>query len=241
MGIEQYCTPPRKVDRVINPKELELQETICKQAEEIARLRKEVENLSKGNDHIVKFVKVEEYERKFLVNPIYHDEIKSSSSSHTSRVQGYLDISRNPFFSEVRVAKRSDRNYGVVTIKTIRIDDHRTEFHFHIPSKDALDLLAMCQYRVAKNRYFVVVDGIQWEVDFFTNENAGLVIAELEFADEESMDNFTKTYKLPHWVEKEVTNDPRFYNYSLAMYPWITWKDDRMKGGVAKWLEKLFH
>ena len=49
-----------------------------------------------------------------------------------------------------------------------------------------------------------------WEVDEFHGANDGLVIAEVELADEH------QHIELPDWAGREVTGDPRYYNASLV-------------------------
>lgn len=215
-------------------------------SEEVKRLQMKAERLEEDDKTPPSnpFARTEEYERKFLVDPLFYTTIKSDAHSHTSRIQAYFELEDNHFVSEIRVAKRSDREYGTLTIKTARIGSHRTEFHFKVPAKEAIELMGLSPYRVAKNRYFVSVDGVEWEVDFFTNENAGLVIAEVEFADAESMVSFTNSHKLPHWVGKEVTDDPRYYNCNLAKRPWVVWPGvggEKKEGVVSRWLRSRFH
>lgn len=44
----------------------------------------------------------------------------------------------------------------------------------------------------------------KWEVDFFLEENEGLIIAEIELPSLES------PLVLPEWVGEEVSQDPRY-------------------------------
>lgn len=217
-------------------------ETIKRQVVEIERLRLEVELLKGQNASTAVLGKAEEYERKFLINPAYYDTIKSEAYAHYSKVQTYFELASNPFVSEIRVSKRSDRDYGLLTIKSVLIGNHRTEYSVRIPTKESLELMALSPYRTAKNCHVIKVDGVEWKVDFFTNENAGLVVAEVEFADSGSMAAFTESHKLPHWVGKEVTDDPKYYNCNLARTPWIAWSedDDKQKGVLAGWIRSKF-
>jgi CYTH domain-containing protein len=48
------------------------------------------------------------------------------------------------------------------------------------------------------------------ELDVFKGAHKGLIIAELELEDENTEIN------LPDWIEKEVSDDPRYYNSNLA-------------------------
>jgi adenylate cyclase len=94
----------------------------------------------------------------------------------------------------------------------------RLEFEYEIPVADALQLLALCQGAVIdKTRYEVCCDGRTWEVDEFHGANEGLVVAELELADE--LESFVR----PAWLGEEVSGDPRYYNARLAQRPYREW------------------
>jgi CYTH domain-containing protein len=54
--------------------------------------------------------------------------------------------------------------------------------------------------------------GITIEVDVYSGALTGLVVAEVEFGDDDRADAFDP----PSWFGPEVTDDPRFKNQSLA-------------------------
>jgi adenylate cyclase len=56
-----------------------------------------------------------------------------------------------------------------------------------------------------------------YEVDVFSGENEGLIMAEIELLRED--ENFEK----PNWLGQEVTNDERYYNAYLSKNPFKTW------------------
>jgi adenylate cyclase len=56
-----------------------------------------------------------------------------------------------------------------------------------------------------------------YEVDVFSGENEGLIMAEIELLREDEI------FEKPHWLGKEVTNDERFYNAYLSKNPFKTW------------------
>ena len=70
-----------------------------------------------------------------------------------------------------------------------------------------------------KVRHYVERDGVVWEVDEFLNDNAGLIVAEVELA---SVD---QDFVRPVWLGREVTEDRRYYNHHLALHPYRTWRD----------------
>jgi CYTH domain-containing protein len=67
--------------------------------------------------------------------------------------------------------------------------------------------------RVRKRRYFIQEGELTWEIDEFLDRD-GLWLAELE------LDSAEQTVLIPVWlrdaVEREVTDDPRYTNHSLA-------------------------
>lgn len=70
---------------------------------------------------------------------------------------------------------------------------------------------------VEKNRYAVQYRGLVWEVDEFLGDNKGLIVAEVELESED------QAIEIPDWVGTEVTEDPRFFNSSLASTPYKLW------------------
>jgi adenylate cyclase len=56
-----------------------------------------------------------------------------------------------------------------------------------------------------------------WEIDVFEGANSGLVLAEVELADE------SQQVILPGWVLEEVSYDKRYYNSYLSAYPYKNW------------------
>lgn len=150
-----------------------------------------------------------ETERKFLV--IGDDWKEKAPSEYFS--QGYL--SQDPERS-VRVRIAGDQAF--LTIKGMSQGISRQEFEYPIPTDDARELLSLCLPSIiTKTRYFVEINGRQWEVDEFHDDNQGLVIAEIE------LDNESDVVDLPEWVGKEVSDDRRYYNVSLAKSPYSKW------------------
>ncbi|MDF1581469.1 MAG: CYTH domain-containing protein [Desulfuromonadales bacterium] len=151
-----------------------------------------------------------EIERKFLV---FSTEWKTGLSGIGYR-QGYLtsDPERT-----VRVRLAGEKGY--LTIKGASTGASRLEFEYPIPANDAMQMLEqLCRKPlIEKIRYRVPHAGMVWDVDEFLGDNAGLVLAEIE------IEYANQAVELPAWVGKEVTDDSRFYNASLAEYPLTTW------------------
>jgi adenylate cyclase len=109
----------------------------------------------------------------------------------------------------------------VLTIKGTTTGITRPEFEYTIPHTDALELLDMCvKPLIHKTRYHVDVNGSLWEVDVFGGANAGLIIAEIELATEDTH------FNRPDWLLGEVTGDVRYGNSSLVQAPYSSWGSD---------------
>ena len=152
-----------------------------------------------------------ENERKFLVEGQF---TRPPESEGTLIVQGYLCSTGA---AEVRVRMKGADAY--LTIKSSRQGITRAEFEYPIPRPDAEEILRdLCALpTIHKRRYVLTEDGVNWEIDIFSGANEGLVLAEVELSDVHA------DLKKPHWLGREVTNDQRFRNASLAKNPYSKW------------------
>lgn len=152
-----------------------------------------------------------EIERKFLVAK--EDLARVLPERSVRMRQGYL--SRAPGRT-VRVRIEDDRAF--LTIKGHASGLARPEFEYEIPLTDANSLLEMADGPlVEKIRHYVPFGGLLWEVDEFSGDNAGLVVAEIELSEE------NQEFERPTFVRAEVTDDPRYLNSRLAVEPYSTW------------------
>lgn len=151
-----------------------------------------------------------EIERKFLVR----GSPWTGGSPGVRYRQGYLS-----FQPDRSVRVRSDGARGTLTIKGRTTGAARDEFEYEIPLADAEILLdQMCaRPLIEKTRYRIPYGGWTWEIDVFEGDNQGLVVAEVELPREDA------EVLLPPWAAGEVTQDPRYYNSSLAQRPYRTW------------------
>lgn len=155
-------------------------------------------------------VMAREIERKFLVRS---DAWKSEVTSERSLCQGYLAIDGG---NNVRI--RTDGESAWLTIKGRGEGITRPEFEYEIPAADAAPLLGLCQNRVVeKKRHLVPAGNLVWEIDEFSGENSGLVVAEIELPDQST------SVPRPAWLGEDVTADPRYLNSSLAVHPYARW------------------
>jgi len=150
-----------------------------------------------------------EIERKFLVQGT------AWRQGDPVRIrQGYLNRDKE---RTVRVRIAGSRAY--LTIKGLPQGAARPEFEYEIPLHDGETLLTLCDGPpLEKNRYTLQHAGATWEIDEFLGGNAGLVIAEIELADER------QEFQRPSWLSAEVTGDPRYFNSSLIAAPFRTWR-----------------
>lgn len=152
-----------------------------------------------------------EIERKFLVQG---EEWRTLGTGTLYR-QGYLS-SEPGRTVRVRIAGET----GYLTIKGMTQGISRAEYEYVIPLTDAAELLdTLCDRPlIEKIRHRIAWDDLIWEVDEFMGENQGLIVAEVEISDPD------RTLRLPEWIGKEVSDDPRYFNASLAKYPYRQWQ-----------------
>jgi adenylate cyclase len=153
-----------------------------------------------------------EIERKFLVNST--DFIKEFFSNYEIS-QGYL--STNP---ERTVRVRIKGNEGYLTIKGPGNDTGMSRFEWEkeIDVDEAKQLLLLCEKEVISKIRYNILNGKQtFEVDVFSGENHGLIIAEIELESENEI------FEKPAWLGEEVTNDERYYNAYLSQKPFLSW------------------
>lgn len=154
-----------------------------------------------------------EIERKFLVI----GDAWREGAVPSRIVQGFL--SRDPD-RIVRVRIRDDEAF--LTVKGRSAGIARVEVETAIPVAEARQLLPLClPPLIEKIRHEVKWQGHLWEVDEFSGENAGLIVAEVELS---SVD---ESFELPPWTGLEVTEDFRYSNSALSERPYREWAGDR--------------
>lgn len=152
-----------------------------------------------------------EIERKFRVGGVGWE---TGVTSRRRLVQFYLTRDAR---SSVRVRIEEDAR-AWLTIKTASSAIARDEFEYPIPLGDATEMMALAEGAVIdKVRHIVPHGGLDWEIDVFTGDNAGLVIAEVELVSPE------QHFERPRWLGPEVTHERRYYNASLVHLPFKAW------------------
>jgi hypothetical protein len=153
-----------------------------------------------------------EIERKFLV---LSDDFIKVTFSKKRIVQGYLSTVPE---RTVRVRIKADKGYITIKGKSTNGGTTRLEWEREISLADAEAILSICQSgTIAKVRHEVKVGNHIYEVDVFSGENEGLIMAEIELLREDEI------FEKPNWLGQEVTNDERYYNAYLSKNPFKTW------------------
>jgi CYTH domain-containing protein len=152
-----------------------------------------------------------ETERKFLVVADAWDHLTKPVGIRVR--QGYIaDTDKG----NVRV--RIMGNEAYITVKGKAEGFTRPEFEYPIPLHDAEEILDRLKpNEIIKTRYHVAFKGKTWDVDVFGGGNTGLVLAEIELADE------SEEFEKPLFVGEEVTFDRRYSNTALARVPYSSW------------------
>lgn len=154
-----------------------------------------------------------EIERKFLV---VSDDFKSMAIRKYEICQGYLNS--HPART-VRIRIKGESGFLTVKGKSNKTGTTRFEWETEISLLEARPLLSLCEKgTITKTRYEVEVGRHIYEVDVFSGDNEGLIIAELELRKE------NETFERPSWLGVEVTNDKRYYNAYLNKSPFKYWK-----------------
>ena len=155
-----------------------------------------------------------EIERKFLTkNHSYKNE---KILNEIDIEQGYITLDKEKVI-RIRIANQK----AFLTIKGLASKLTRHEFEYQIPLDEAREMLSLFCHKpiIKKVRYVIECNGKKWEIDEFKAENSGLTIAEIELEDEE------ETFQPPDFIDKEVTQDERYYNFNLVKKPYNNWPD----------------
>lgn len=153
-----------------------------------------------------------EIERKFLVTS---EAFKKECYKHTRIVQGFLNTNSE---RTVRVRLKGDEGFLTVKGKSTNDGLSRFEWEKNISNLDAEALLNLCEKGIIdKVRYEVKMGEHVFEVDVFSQDNEGLILAEVELNHED------EPFEKPDWLGEEVTGDTRYYNSQLSQHPFKNW------------------
>ena len=148
-----------------------------------------------------------EIERKFLVKKLPGNLHRYPS---TAILQGYLAIMEDG--TEVRLRKKASRYFQ--TVKS-GCGLQRSEVEVELSEVQFKKLWQMTEgQRIEKIRYEIPWSGATIELDVFSGNLAGLIVAEVEFASIEQ----ARAFIAPAWFSVELTEDERFKNKNLAIH-----------------------
>jgi CYTH domain-containing protein len=149
-----------------------------------------------------------EIERKFLVPEPPADLGRWPS---TRIEQGYVAIDRDG--TEVRLRRWDD---GCALAVKQGGGRSRTEEDLKLDADQFERLWPLTEgRRIEKTRHVIEGGGdVSFELDVYSGALAGLVVVEVEFPSDEAAEAFAP----PDWFGREVTEDPRFKNQSLAVH-----------------------
>jgi len=146
-----------------------------------------------------------EIERKFLVRKLPED-LTAFPSTEIS--QGYL-VSLD---DGLQVRLRKKRKQYSLTYKR-GLGNVREEREVALTDEQFATLWPATEgKRLSKTRYEIPFGDRVVEIDVYSGKHDGLIVAEVEFDDEESAINFQP----PDWLGEDVTGDPRYSNQLLA-------------------------
>ena len=145
-----------------------------------------------------------EIERKFLL----HGLPPQLTFAHRERIrQGYVALDGDTEV-RVRISTRGSR----LTIKHGR-GAVRVEEQLAVDERRAESLWTLTEgRRLEKTRRSMRVQGVEVEVDEYAGRLDGLVVAEIEFPDEDAALDFTP----PAWFRRELTGEDGYSNRCLA-------------------------
>lgn len=148
-----------------------------------------------------------EIERKFLPKRL-PDRLADFAHKHIE--QGYLALESH---GEVQVRLRRAGEELSLTFKCER-NGRRYEIETAL-SAEQFDTLwpATEGRRLSKTRYDIPWRSSVIELDIYRGRLAGLIVAEVEFEDEQSRDAFEP----PDWFDREVTGEAQYSNVLLAL------------------------
>jgi adenylate cyclase len=155
--------------------------------------------------------------------------------------QGYLSSDRKDRSIRVRVQVIDGKRVGFLGVKGPSDGAARLEWEYDIPAEDAemmLDKVAL-KPLIEKTRRSFTAGDVEWDIDEFHGDNAGLVVAEAVYIGHDDIPNAQAWVPAirPAWVGQNVTGVVRYFNNRLAENPYSSWLEEhrtRPDGSVAE-------
>ena len=147
--------------------------------------------------------------RKFLIKKLPLD------IEETIHIKQYYFSNNKDMVQRLRIF---NKKRAIMSFKQKTSNISKYEFEYDIPLKDANKMISIVDVPfINKKRHIIHFNSLKWEIDEFLEDNKGLIIAEVELESE------NQKIKLPTWIKSEVTNEKKYYNYNLALKPYISW------------------
>ena len=148
-----------------------------------------------------------EIERKYLIEDLTALPFRPADYPSREIEHGYL-------CTDLAVRVRRDGSRYFLTYKSKRLMA-REEYNLPLTRDSYLHLREKTDGRlITKLRYVIPLDGgLSLELDIFRGDLAPLILAEIEFPDEESAEN----YQAPSWLGRDVTFTAEYHNSTLSM------------------------
>ncbi|SMF01413.1 CYTH domain-containing protein [Alteromonadaceae bacterium Bs31] len=146
-----------------------------------------------------------EIERKYLIKELPFEEMQKAKPRRI--IQGYLFLEDN---RELRIRKFGQQFFLTQKIGSGLVRDETEEeisehiFNMMWPFTKGK--------RLEKLRFTLTLNGHVCEIDVYSGKLANLMVLEVEFSSEEAANNFVA----PKFCLKEITEDKRFKNATLA-------------------------
>ena len=147
-----------------------------------------------------------EIERKFLITSPEQFPFDPKEFSSRQIEQGYLCIS-----PVVRIRRDNDDYFLTYKSKGLMV---REEYNLPLTAEAYAHLRAKADGRIiTKTRYVIPLEnGLTLELDIFHGDLAPLILAEIEFPDEQS----ARAYQPPRWLSEDVTFSTEYHNSTLS-------------------------
>lgn len=152
-----------------------------------------------------------EIERKWLISSVGSLPVEVAAAPAAQIEQGYLTIGTDG--SETRIRRKAGS--CTLTVKS-GVGLVRNEAEVGLSAEQFEVLWPATEHaRVQKQRRAVPGEaGVTIEVDVYSGDLEGLVVAEVEFDDPWGAESFVA----PYWFGREVTADDAYKNQSLALH-----------------------
>lgn len=146
-----------------------------------------------------------EIERKFLIDmkqlPFRPEDFPCRHIE-----QGYLCTE-----PVVRIRRDNEKYFLTYKSKGLMV---REEYNLPLTQEAYEHLISKADGRIIRKKRYVIPmeDSLNLELDIFEGDLAPLVLAEIEFPDEET----AQSYEAPDWLGEDVTYSARYHNSSLS-------------------------